>query len=159
MILREIKNLGFNPNNILDVGANKTEWTRECERVFPESQYYLIEPQIEMLDYLESARLELDCFYTICAAGEKDGKGLLTLWEDRCGSSLLPEIAYRFEDGTPAEQREVDVFTLDTLIKNNKIKKPDLIKIDTQGYEINVLKGLSTISDVEIIILEVSFFD
>jgi len=49
---------------------------------------------------------------------------------------------------------------LDTLLTNHLSNiKPDLIKIDVQGAELDVLKGLSKfIHDVKYIQLEVSYF-
>jgi hypothetical protein len=35
------------------------------------------------------------------------------------------------------------LLNLSTFIKKNKIKKIDYLKIDTEGYELNVLKGLN----------------
>ena len=38
---------------------------------------------------------------------------------------------------------KVDVITLKSFCKRNKIEKIELLKIDTEGYEFNVLKGLN----------------
>ena len=40
----------------------------------------------------------------------------------------------------------IEVSTLDTFIEKKKIQNIDLLKIDTEGYEFNVLKGLSNYS-------------
>ena len=37
----------------------------------------------------------------------------------------------------------IKILTLDSFIEENKIQCIDLLKIDTEGYEFNVLKGLS----------------
>jgi FkbM family methyltransferase len=37
----------------------------------------------------------------------------------------------------------IQLYTLDYFIEKNKIENVDLIKIDTEGYEFNILKGLS----------------
>ena len=37
----------------------------------------------------------------------------------------------------------IEVITLDNFIDSQKINYIDLLKIDTEGYELNVLKGLS----------------
>lgn len=42
---------------------------------------------------------------------------------------------------------EVKILTLDYFIKKNSIDFIDLLKIDTEGYELNILKGLSEYSD------------
>ena len=37
----------------------------------------------------------------------------------------------------------IKIISLDYYLKNNNIKFIDLIKIDTEGYELEILKGLS----------------
>ena len=37
----------------------------------------------------------------------------------------------------------IEVITIDEFIEDNKINKIDLLKLDTEGYEYNILKGLS----------------
>ena len=39
----------------------------------------------------------------------------------------------------------IKIYTLNSFIENKNIKKIDLLKIDTEGYEFNVLKGASLI--------------
>jgi hypothetical protein len=40
-----IKNHGFKPNHIVDVGANRGTWTRNALQHLPEAYYSLFEPQ------------------------------------------------------------------------------------------------------------------
>ncbi len=40
------------------------------------------------------------------------------------------------------EQQEIEVNNLTNIIEINKINKIDLLKIDTEGYELNVLRGI-----------------
>ena len=40
----------------------------------------------------------------------------------------------------------IQLVTLDSFIEKHDIQKVDLLKIDTEGYELNVLKGLSKYS-------------
>jgi len=39
-----IKNFGFRPRNVWDVGANHGNWTRAAVSFFPDAEYTLIEP-------------------------------------------------------------------------------------------------------------------
>ena len=42
-----------------------------------------------------------------------------------------------------SHQIPIKIFTLDYFIENNEIDNIDLLKIDTEGYEFNIIKGLS----------------
>ena len=57
--------------------------------------------------------------------------------------------------------RNVQVKRLDEYIKNDKnINQIDLLKIDTQGYELEILEGLGTeLNKVRILITELMFYD
>ena len=51
----------------------------------------------------------------------------------------------------------IQIKTLDEVIFNKEIIKPILVKIDVQGYELEVLKGLDeTLSKVDYLLIEVS---
>ena len=58
----------------------------------------------------------------------------------------------------PIKVRQI---TLSDYIKNKKVRTIDLLKIDTQGYELNVLKGIKKqdLFKIKIIVLEVNFWD
>ena len=51
--------------------------------------------------------------------------------------------------------------TLSNYFKINKIKNVDILKIDTQGYDENVLKGLKSkdLNKIKVINLEMNFYD
>src|SRR5215467_3428989 len=53
-----IQRAGFVPRHIIDVGANRGNWTRTAIRFFPDAQYTLFEPQdhlkVHIHDLLDS---------------------------------------------------------------------------------------------------------
>ena len=49
---------------------------------------------------------------------------------------------------------------LDNYMTENNLKKIDLLKMDTQGYEPQILEGLSNqLSKINLIITEIMFYD
>lgn len=155
--LTHLKKSNFNPDLIIDVGA--ANCTPPLLEVFPETEFLWIEPLIEFKNDLEKLKLKFKGDYIIGAADLKDGKSVLNVHENLLGSSLLKEV-----DGAEADGKEriIDTFRIDNLPKftNNVPPQNILLKIDTQGAELNVLEGCSTILKyIEVIILEVSFFE
>ncbi len=154
----DLRNRGFKPETVLDVGANLGDWSRLAKKTFPKANFFLIEPQIEMKIPLENFCQEFpgsQCFF----AGAADSPGVLalTIWDDLAGSSFLPK-----EDDSLKEkgkQRCVPVITIDQLVLDRKIPIPQFVKLDVQGFEIKVLKGADQLFGItEVFVLEVSLF-
>ena len=89
-LLKRLKDAGFDPQVVVDVGANRGEWARNAKAVFSDAQYILIEPQEEMRPFL-------DCFcretpgsnWFLAGAGASEGELTLTVgitWQARPSS-------------------------------------------------------------------------
>jgi FkbM family methyltransferase len=155
LFLKGIKGRGLQVNNILDIGANRADWSEMASNIFPNAAFYLIEPQEELKPDLEHFFKTHKGQYFLGGAGSENGELTLSVWDDLAGSSfLLPEGA---ESGKP--QRKVPIFAMDFLVSENKMPIPDICKIDVQGFEIEVLKGSEKLfGKTDIFILEASLF-
>ena len=156
-VLSLLKSNGLQCETILDVGANKADWSRIASQIFNQSEFFLIEPQIEMKNYLEKFCEEhAGSKYFINGAGRKSGVLSLTIWDYLMGSSFLPNTETSFAD---KKRREIDIITIDDLISNGRISNPEIVKIDVQGFELEVLRGAELLfGHTEAFILEVSLF-
>ena len=153
---KRLKVLGFNPKSIIDIGAYEGYWTEEMIQLFPEANFFMAEAQSSKEIYLKkiTSKHPGKVGYTISLLGAKDGEKII-FNEYETASSVLAE---HFE--TNAAQSEKTIQTLDSLLELHKINPPEFIKLDTQGYELEVLKGSSkAITTAEIILMEVSFLD
>ena len=149
--LKKLKSFGFEPINILDIGANKGKWTLLVKKkVFPLAKYTLI----EAIDYDELSSINNVSNMTsmILLLDEKVDK---VIWNEmrNTGDSIYKENTSYFDD---CKKIERDTTTLDIIFQDKK--SFDLIKIDCQGAEIPILKGgKNTISNTSVIILEMPF--
>jgi FkbM family methyltransferase len=157
--LADIRARGFKPRGIIDVGANRGDWTRMALSIFPEASVIMIEPQDEMEPYLSKLCGGVgDRHYVKAGAGRAGGELVQTIWPDLNGSSFLPEAdTSRLKSG---KQRRTPVVTIDSLLCETYPKfVPDLIKLDVQGFELEALSGANTtFGRTEVFIVETSLF-
>lgn len=153
-VLDQLLRKGFTPHTVIDVGV--AYGTHVLYEEFPSAKHLLIEPLREYKEYLKKISKKYDAEYVLAAAGAKSGKVFINVHPDLVGSSLFKEEEGPLVDGTP---REVPVVTLDELCMEKNLQGPYLIKIDTQGSELEVLDGSRKIlEDTEFIVLEVQLF-
>lgn len=156
--LQRVNRQGFDPQTILDVGANHGGWSREVRPLFPHARFFLIEPQIEMTPFLDHFTAHSPgSRWFLGGAGAVEAEAALTIWEDRQGSSFLTPEIQALVPGK--QQRIVPIFTIDGLVQAGQMPVPDLIKIDVQGYELEVLRGaLTCLGRSDMLIVETSLF-
>ena len=150
--LQKLKSFGFEPKNILDIGANKGKWTLQIKKkVFPKAEYTLI----EAIDYEELDKLSVkhdNINYKNILLDEIEH--FVTWYEKRnTGDSLFKENTGYFDD---CKEIKRSATTLDLVFNKNEVF--ELIKIDCQGAEIPILNGGNRlIQKSSVIILEVPF--
>lgn len=137
-----LKEIGFKPKHIVDVGANRGSWTREALKYFPDCYYTLVEPQRWMRDEIKDllGSNKKITFHAV-GAGEVSGRSKLTIHErdDSCTFRMTESEAYQ----RGFKQIDVPVVTLNEIISGSDTSPPDIIKIDAEGLDIEVLKGAS----------------
>lgn len=147
---------GLNPATIIDVGA--ANGTLELYETFCDAHFLLIEPLEEFVPSLQKVMTgmkKVDFFFGVAA--KERGKVTINVHPDLVGSSLFREDEDSDVNGVP---RVVEALPLNDLCKETKTVAPYLLKIDTQGAELEVLKGAEEIlPETEFVILETSLFD
>jgi len=142
--LLDLKNNGFKPKNILDIGAYKGLWTRHVRTIFPVSEFHLV----EAIDYDE-----LNYYDNVHKVILSDTEKEVDWYQKKnTGDSMFKENTGHFKDCEPVKRNAT---TLDNIFNDIVF---DLIKIDVQGAEIPVLKGgKKLIEKTSFILMEMPF--
>lgn len=131
---------------IYDIGAFKGQWTKDMTKVFKKSKFYLFEANNNNNNYLK----KVDCnFYNVLLSDNIEEKNFFSL--NATGDSYLKQ-----KKGYERSQ-VINMMsqTLDNFTQINNLPNPDFIKIDTQGSELDVLKGANLIiKNCKFILLE-----
>ncbi len=154
--LQEARKNGLQPETVIDVGA--ASGTPALYQLFPSARFLLIEPLEEFAPSLKRVASELKrAEYISGVAASRPGTLTLHVHPDLVGSSVYWEEEDSDVNGI---ERTVPALTLNEICAQRSTVPPYLIKIDTQGAELEVLKGADRIiPDAQCIILETSLFE
>jgi len=154
--LSRTKQAGLTVDHVIDIGAAEGKWALQCMKVFPAAQYWLIEarPAHEpALTTLKAHHRNLD--FDICTLGGENKQ--VPLYEHGNQTSALPS---EYAQSSEATVMTVNQRTVDSLIKPEFRDGPLLLKLDVQGYELEVLRGgeaLLADPNLQLLLTEVSF--
>lgn len=149
--IRHLRKLGLQPKTLIDVGV--AQGTPGLYQELEGAALYLVEPVPSCAPTLERLAQRFGAKAFNVAAGAEDGTVTLNLHDTPSGSSIYKQI-----EGAQLDGREVKVPVrrLDTLIAGD-LARPVMLKVDTQGHEIDVLKGASgLLGQLDVVILECS---
>lgn len=151
MAFERLKNLNFRPKFVLDIGAYEGHWAIQFQQVFPAAEILMFEGQMTKEAILKNIHQQYpNINYQMALLGTENKEVTFHIYET--ASSVLAEAN---ETGAKLETRRLN--TLDEMVKDTSFEKADFIKIDTQGYELAILKGgLKTLSYARVVLLEVS---
>tara|TARA_B110000967_G_scaffold208448_1_gene260692 strand:- start:87 stop:734 length:648 start_codon:yes stop_codon:yes gene_type:complete len=126
-------------DTLIDIGVGEMGTPELYER-FNTAKLILIDPLIESNSYIQENLLHRDyCFFNT-ALGSSQGVLPLNIFSSPGLSTFLKVSDINFTE-KPTEKREVVIDLLDNVIANKKNLGNIGIKIDTEGYELDVIKG------------------
>lgn len=148
--IERLKARGFVPKTIFDIGVGSG--TPELYAAFGNAHYYLVDPTYESLAYMQAIATKLKADVFSLALDDHDGERVLDVREDDINhSSLLRNVG----SAGPIGRDPVQVRRFDTVI--GSFERPALCKIDVQGSEMAVLRGMGArIEEFDIFLIESS---
>jgi len=133
-VLQSLKNASV----FIDVGAHIGYYTIMASKTFPDLQIYAFEPQMCVFDTLKKHTMHNHCsnvsLYNFALGSAQQTKTFFL-------HKYPEQSSFLNHDATNNQQFEAEIKTFDSL--QNTVGKNIVIKIDTEGFEFEVLKGMN----------------
>jgi FkbM family methyltransferase len=137
------------PNIIFDVGANVGQLSKQYVEWFPRSQIYCFEPVSSTFAELQKNMMKFDNTHLFKLAFSSE-KGRADICCEPSRSTLytlnLDNISH-----VNASIENVDLETIDEFCHRENIPKIGLLKIDTEGHDLEILKGAEKLLSTQMI--------
>jgi FkbM family methyltransferase len=151
--IRKLKEIGFDPKMIIDVGAYRGNWSVGAAKIFSNANVLMIEAQSSKARVLADACTKIGDrarshvgLLSLHAGVEK------TFYDMETGSSYYEELS-----DAPRRRLVIVTETLDDVAAKYGVVKADLLKVDAQGAELDILRGGHNIlRQAEVVLLEIS---
>jgi FkbM family methyltransferase len=154
--LARLANLGFRPKLIFDIGAYQGDFAKFAHGIWPQAELVCFEAlshKLRELEQLKAGGLPIKIIPGLVGARSATS---VEFHEMETGSSVLEEQVT--QDTVVSYQ---NMRTIDEIVETDLSgRQPDLIKIDVQGYELEVLKGAEgALNHAGAILAEMNFLD
>lgn len=144
-ILRLSRGSGRSVRTFFDVGANIGQTAREALDRFPAADIFAFEPHPDTFRRLTEVLRDKRLHAYQVALGDRDGE--VTLYEygssgpDTLINSLVPDARFAKQYGYSAKECLTVCSTVDSFCEKYGIENIDILKIDTEGFDLFVMKG------------------
>tara|TARA_Y100000816_G_scaffold202894_1_gene149344 strand:+ start:640 stop:1329 length:690 start_codon:yes stop_codon:yes gene_type:complete len=148
---------------VVDIGAHKGEFLKHIKKIKSIRKVYSLEPQKKVYGELLKEIDNKKFFAYNIAISNRNGKQKMQINDFSMTSTLSKvnenSIYYKIKNliiGTKKKKFEnIKTEKLDFFTKKRKLNKIDLLKVDTEGHELNVVKsGLKTLKKTKYLLIE-----
>ena len=148
---------------VVDIGAHKGEFLKHIKKIKSIRKVYSLEPQKKVYGELLKEIDNKKFFAYNIAISNRNGKQKMQINDFSMTSTLSKvnenSIYYKIKNliiGNKKKKFEyIKTEKLDLFTKKRKLNKIDLLKVDTEGHELNVVKsGLKTLKKTKYLLIE-----
>jgi FkbM family methyltransferase len=127
----------YHPKLVFDVGANTGQTVLKWNKFFPKANYYCFEPVSSTMAELKQNTAKLkNIRYYQCALGAERKQAEIVLCNDSSLNSFVDTVKEISQETEIAQ-----IYTLDEICQSESVSYIDVLKIDTEGFDMEVLKG------------------
>ncbi len=137
--MAKLRRLNLRPATVVDVGVGPG--TPYLYEAFPEAFHLLLEPLTEFEPRLRQILQRLRGDYELTAVGARRARRVMHVDPQRTVRSSLLDRTVATASDAGTVPREVPVTTLDAVLEVRALEPPFGLKIDTEGYELEVIRG------------------
>ena len=131
---------------IFDIGANRGFFTDKCLQTYSDSTIVMVEANLNLYELLVNKYKNNNNVLSINKAMSKNSGEIVEFFISNADTVSTVSTDWinksRFSGQYSWNPVKIETLSLDRLI--DWYGKPDLIKIDVEGYELEVLQGLTT---------------
>lgn len=149
MEFNRLKQRGWSPGSVVDVGSFEGNWSRMARGLWPSARLAMVEPNTQLTHQLRGVAAELNAEFHCELLGATEGTEV-AFHVMESGSSIFEE-----RSSIPRHCETRRLRTLDSTLGD--WDTIDLLKVDAQGYELEILKGaVRLLPQTKSVLLEVS---
>jgi len=132
----------FPIETILDVGANEGQTANQFIKFFPGARIFCIEPVSGTFQKLKNnVKANNVSFYHLALGSESGSFEIKTSFDNSNNTMNSLKTPNPVNEGKEFKVEKVNVMTLDMFCKEQQVSEISYLKIDTEGFDLEVLKG------------------
>lgn len=149
-------------NLVIDVGANNGQFGRLLRKIGYKGDILSFEPVSSTFEKLrENSANDKRWRQIKLALGNKKGTEIINVFDSTDFSSILNPNEFgkqTFKQIRTSQTETIEIDTLDNILANDLKTRKIFLKMDTQGYDLNVFNGAKkSVNSIVAILSEISF--
>lgn len=157
-----LREKGFNPEGILDIGSYIGEFGLTMRNNFKSSHILMVDPldeQVKVCTHIADRIGNAEFKQALLGADESEKEFHLVDTTQNPNLNLSGSSVYKENNKFPFTSRKIKQTTLEKLLENDS-NKYDFVKISAQGAEVDILLGAgSRLKDIEVVVMKMNLLD